>query len=353
MVMLRSDHPASASASSAAAALSDADLDAAIARLAAGELRVLSRAVSLIENGEARGLALLERIYAIAPHPWVIGITGVGGAGKSTLVPLIAERFADLGEKVAILAVDPSSPITGGAVLGDRIRSMRAPHPGIYFRSIASRGGAGGLATCIADVVRLMSAAGRGIVLVETVGAGQSEVAIREVAHAIVVVTAPGLGDEVQAMKAGILEIGSVLVVNKADQPGAEEAANTLQHVMALAPAAGHMSAGINEPDGAFGLRWFPPVLKTSALGGAGAGVDALIACLRQHRVFLGRSGEYGRLNLARDRARMDQRLRALVLEKVMGRAQGNGLWQSVDARLRSGKTDPMRAAREIADALV
>ena len=353
MVMLRSDHPASASASSAAAALSDADLDAAIARLAAGELRVLSRAVSLIENGEARGLALLERIYAIAPHPWVIGITGVGGAGKSTLVPLIAERFADLGEKVAILAVDPSSPITGGAVLGDRIRSMRAPHPGIYFRSIASRGGAGGLATCIADVVRLMSAAGRGIVLVETVGAGQSEVAIREVAHAIVVVTAPGLGDEVQAMKAGILEIGSVLVVNKADQPGAEEAANTLQQVMALAPAAGHMSAGINEPDGAFGLRWFPPVLKTSALGGADAGVDALIACLRQHRVFLGRSGEYGRLNLARDRARMDQRLRALVLEKVMGRAQGNGLWQSVDARLRSGKTDPMRAAREIADALV
>lgn len=348
---LGSDHSANATAAIAAAGLSDADLDAAIARLAAGELRVLSRAVSLIENGEARGMALLERIYAVAPHPWVIGITGVGGAGKSTLVPLIAEHFANLGEKVAILAVDPSSPITGGAVLGDRIRSMRTPHAGIYFRSIASRGGSGGLATCIADVVRLMSAAGRGIVLVETVGAGQSEVAIREVAHAIVVVTAPGLGDEVQAMKAGILEIGSVLVVNKADQPGAEEAANTLQHVMALAPGAGHMREGINEPDGGFGLRWFPPVLKTSALGGAG--VDALIDCLRQHRVFLDRSGEYGRLNLARDRARMDQRLRALVLEKVMRRACGNGLWQSVDARLQSGETDPMRAAREMVDVLV
>ena len=351
MVTTRSGRSASAAAEGVASAPGAADLDAAIARLAAGELRVLSRAVSLIENGEARGMALLERIYAIAPHPWVIGITGVGGAGKSTLVPRIAEHFADLGEKVAILAVDPSSPITGGAVLGDRIRSMRAPHPGIYFRSIASRGGAGGLATCIADLVRLMSAAGRGIVLVETVGAGQSEVAIREVAHAIVVVTAPGLGDEVQAMKAGILEIGSVLVVNKADQPGAEEAANTLQHVMALAPGAGHLKEGMNEPDGGFGLRWFPPVLKTSALDGAG--VDALVACLRQHRVFLHRSGEYGRLNLARDSARMDQRLRALVLERLMRRAHDNGLWQSVDARLQSGETDPMRAAREIADALV
>ena len=351
MVTVHSNRPASTSTSSTAAMLTDADLDDAIARLAAGELRVLSRAVSLIENGEPRGMALLERIYAIAPHPWVIGITGVGGAGKSTLVPLIAEHFANLGEKVAILAVDPSSPITGGAVLGDRIRSMRAPHAGIYFRSIASRGGTGGLSTSIADVVRLMSAAGRSIVLVETVGAGQSEVAIREVAHATVVVTAPGLGDEVQAMKAGILEIRSVLVVNKADQPGAEEAANTLQHVMALAPGAGHMTEGINEPDGAFGLRWFPPVLKTAALGGAG--VDELISCLQQHRAFLKRSGEYGRLNLARDRARMDERLRALVLERVMLRVQGTGLWQSVEARLQSGETDPMRAAREMVDALV
>ena len=331
--------------------LSEQELDDVMARLAAGELRVLSRAISLIENGEARGMALLERVYARAAHPWVIGFTGVGGAGKSTLVPLVAQHFADQGAKVAILAVDPSSPITGGAVLGDRIRSMRAPHAGVYFRSLASRGGSGGLSTCVADVVRLMSAAGRSIVLVETVGAGQSEVAIRDVAHATVVVTAPGLGDEVQAMKAGILEIGTVLVVNKADQPGAEEAANTLQHVMALAPGAGHLHEGINEADDQCGLRWFPPVVRTAAL--QGQGVAGLIERLVEHRRYLERSGEYLRRNRARNRARMDERLRSLVLERVMARARNSGLWQTVEQRLESGDTDPMRAAREIVEAVI
>ena len=315
-------------------------------RIAAGEPRVLSRAVSLVENGEARGLALLELVYARAPHPWVIGFTGVGGAGKSTLVPLVAEHFADRGEKVAILAVDPSSPITGGAVLGDRIRSLRAPHESIYFRSLASRGGIGGLSACIADIVRLMSAAGRRIVLVETVGAGQSEVAIRDVAHATVVLTAPGLGDEVQAMKAGILEIGSVLVVNKADRPGADEAANTLQHVMALAPGVGHMNEGLNEDP----LGWFPPVVKTSAL--TGEGVTALIGRLLEHRQYLERSGGYVQRNLARDRARMEERLRALLLERAMERARRTELWNSVTQRLQDGQTDPMRAAREISEAV-
>ena len=326
-------------------------LEDVMARLAAGDARTLSRAVSLVENGEARGMALLEAVYARAPHPWVIGFTGVGGAGKSTLAPLVAKHFAEHGARVAILAVDPSSPITGGAVLGDRIRSMRAPHDGVTFRSFASRGGIGGLSTCIADVVRLMSAAGRGIVLVETVGAGQSEVAIRDIAHATVVVTAPGLGDEVQAMKAGILEIGSVLVVNKSDRPGADEAANTLQHVMALAPGAGHMTEGINEPDGHFGLRWYPPVVKTSATNGEG--IETLIARLREHRQYLERSGDYTRRNLARDCARMDERLRALVLERVMARARDTWLWQTVERRLQAGETDPMRAAREIVDEVI
>lgn len=329
-------------------ALDAKQLDDAMTRLAAGDTRVLSRAVTLIENASPRGLDLLERIYATAPHPWVIGFTGVGGAGKSTLVPRVAEHFADRGEKVAILAVDPSSPITGGAVLGDRIRSLRAPHDGVYFRSLASRGGIGGLSTCIADVVRLMSAAGRRIVLIETVGAGQSEVAIRDVAHATVVVTAPGLGDEVQAMKAGILEIGSVLVVNKADRPGADEAVNTLQHVMALAPGAGHLREGVNALEGGK-EAWFPPVVKTNALDGAG--VDELIARLEAHRAFLERGGGYAERNLARDRSRMEERLRALLLERALARAQGNGLWASLDERLRKAETDPMRAAREIADA--
>lgn len=325
-------------------------MDDVLARLASGDVRVLSRAVTLVENDEARGMALLEHVYASAPHPWVIGFTGVGGAGKSTLVPRVAEHFADRGEFVAILAVDPSSPITGGALLGDRVRSMRAQHERIFFRSLASRGGTGGLATCIADVVRLMSAAGRRIVLVETVGAGQSEVAIRDVAHTTVVVSAPGLGDDVQAMKAGILEVGAVLAVNKSDRPGADEAANTLQQVMALAPGAGHKVEGINEPDEHHGLRWYPPVVKTSAL--SGDGLDVLIARLLEHRQFLDRSGEYARRNLARDRARMEVRLRALLLERVLARARETGVWHSVEHRLQTGETDPMRAAREIVQAV-
>jgi LAO/AO transport system kinase len=299
-------------------------------------------------------MELLERVYAHAPHPWVIGFTGVGGAGKSTLVPLVAEHFADRGEQVAILAVDPSSPITGGALLGDRIRSMRAQHDRIFFRSLASRGGTGGLSTCVADVVRLMSAAGRAIVLVETVGAGQSEVAIRDVAHATVVVSAPGLGDDIQAMKAGILEVATVLVVNKADRPGADEAVNSLQHAMTLATGAGHMVEGINEPDttsahGPHGLRWFAPVIKTSAIDGTG--LDALIARLLEHRQFLERSGEYAQRNLVRDRVRMEERLRALLLERAIARAHETGLWRSVEQRLQSRQTDPLRAAREIVEA--
>ncbi len=327
-------------------------IDDVMERLAAGEARVLSRAVTLIENGEPRGTMLLEQVYARAPHPWVIGFTGVGGAGKSTLVPLVAEHFAERGEQVAILAVDPTSPVTGGALLGDRIRSMRPQHESVFFRSLASRGGTGGLSTCIADVVRLMSAAGRTIVLVETVGAGQSEVAIRDVAHATVVVLAPGLGDDVQAMKAGILEVGSVLVVNKADRPGADETANTLQQAMTLATGAGHLTEGINEPDAASGrgLRWFAPVIQTCAINASG--LDALIGRLLEHRQFLERSGEYARRNLERDRARMEERLRALLLERAMALARQTGLWHSVEQRLQSGETDPLRAAREILQAV-
>jgi LAO/AO transport system kinase len=325
-------------------------LDEAMARITSGNPRALSRAVTLVENGEPLGVALLERIYANALHPWVIGFTGVGGAGKSTLVPLVAEHFANAGEQVAILAVDPSSPITGGAVLGDRIRSTRPQHERVFFRSLASRGATGGLATCITDVVRLMSAAGRGVVLIETVGAGQSEVAIRDAAHTTVVVTAPGLGDEVQAMKAGIIEIASVLVVNKADRPGADEAATTLQHVIALAPGTMRLKEGLNETEGPRPLNWFPPVLKTSAL--TGEGVDALIACLTEHRRFLELSGEYVRRNLARDWVRMEERLRALLLERALARASVTGLWRSVEGRLASGETDPLRAAHEILDVM-
>ncbi|MGE0314441.1 MAG: methylmalonyl Co-A mutase-associated GTPase MeaB [Lautropia sp.] len=326
-------------------------LDDVMRRLESGEARVLSRAVSLIENADPRAVSLLERVYATAPHPWVIGITGVGGAGKSTLLPRLAEHFASGGERVAILAVDPSSPITGGAVLGDRIRSVRAQSDHVYFRSLASRGAAGGVSSTISDVARLMSAGGRRIVLIETVGAGQSEVAIRDTAHVTVVVTAPGLGDEVQAMKAGILEIGDILVVNKADLPGAEAAANTLQYVMATAPGAGHLIEGINEARAGRPLCWYPPVLRTSAI--EGDGVVSLVGRLNEHRAFLERSGQWEARNLARDRARLLDRLERLVLETVMARVRDGGLLEAAQARLKAAQTDPMQAARDIAAAVL
>lgn len=322
-----------------------------MARILAGDIRTLSRAATLIENGDPAGGALLERIYAHAPTPWVIGFTGVGGAGKSTLVPRVAQHFAQQGEPVAILAVDPSSPLSGGAVLGDRIRAAHDAHHRIFFRSIASRGAAGGLATCVSDVIRLMSAAGRRIVLVETVGTGQAEVAIGDTAHTVVLVTAPGLGDEIQAMKAGVMEIGSVLVVNKADREGADDALILLQQAVGIGPQGGHarmLHEGYNMPADGHPGQWLPPVLKTVAA--SGEGVDRLLDRLLEHRRYLDASGEFARRNKARDRARMRAQLRTLLLERVLAAAGRDGSLDDLHRRLAAGETDPIRVAHALAN---
>jgi LAO/AO transport system kinase len=206
-----------------------------IADMQSGKIRALSRAISWVESQTPESSELLEKVYACAKAPWVIGITGVGGSGKSSLVPHIAKYFANQGHRVAVLAVDPSSPITGGALLGDRIRDNGGQqHPNIFFRSVASRGGQGGLATCVSDLTRVVSTAGFDVVLIETVGAGQSELAILNVAHTIMLIHAPGLGDDIQAQKAGVMEIADVLVVNKADKPGAQDAVLMLQQALLL-----------------------------------------------------------------------------------------------------------------------
>jgi LAO/AO transport system kinase len=319
--------------------------------LRAGRPRALSRAISWVENAAPQARPLLEEVYAHAPHPWVVGITGVGGAGKSSLVPHVARRLAEDGTRVAVLAVDPSSPITGGALLGDRIRDANGEqHPRVFFRSVATRGGQGGLATCVADLVRVAAAAGHGIVLVETVGAGQSELGILQVAHTILLVNAPGLGDDVQAQKAGVMEVADVLAMNKSDRPGAEDAMAALRQALRLSEREAHMREGANElADGS--LHWHPPVLPTVAL--TGQGVDELCARLREHHDVLQRRGEFAELNRVHDLRRMHSYFLEVVQQRLRERIASMSLAERLESGLAGGGGDPLAAARQLADAVL
>lgn len=217
-------------------------------RFLAGDRRALARSITWVENGAPEAARLIRHLYPHTGRAHVIGITGPPGAGKSTLTDRLAVYFRGRGKTVAIVAVDPSSPFSGGAILGDRIRMQRSlSDPGIFMRSLASRGHLGGVSTATSDVVTLMDAFGFDVVLVETVGAGQSEVEIMGLAHTTVVVMVPGLGDDIQAIKAGILEIGDVFAVNKADREGADKTVTEIEMMLDL----GHMgNPGINRwPD--------------------------------------------------------------------------------------------------------
>lgn len=327
------------------------EADRVFADLREGHPRALSRAISWVENAAPQAGALLEQVYAQAPHSWVIGITGVGGAGKSSLVPHLARRLAEGGVRVAVLAVDPSSPITGGALLGDRIRDANGEqHARVFFRSVATRGGQGGLATCVADLVRVAAAAGHEVVLVETVGAGQSELGILQVAHTILLVSAPGLGDDVQAQKAGVMEVADVLAMNKADRPGAEDAMAALRQALRLSEREAHMQPGANElADGA--LHWHPPVLPTVAL--TGLGVDELCARLREHRELLQRRGDFAELHRVHDLRRMHSYFLEVVQQRLRERIASMDLTERLESELAGGNGNPLAAARQLADAVL
>ena len=321
------------------------------ADLRLGKPRALSRAISWVENEAPQGQTLLETVYAHAPHPWVIGITGVGGAGKSSLVPHLARAFASGGARVAVLAVDPSSPLTGGALLGDRIRDVSGEADRrIYFRSVASRGGQGGLATCVGDLVRVAGAAGFDIVLIETVGAGQSELAILNVAHSVLLVNAPGLGDDIQAQKAGVMEIADIMVVNKADRPGAEDTAESLRQALLLSEAHAHHVEGVNAlADGT--VCWHPPVLLTTAL--KGAGIEPLVSRLREHFEYLRSQGHLAQLNRTHDLRRMQSWFREVIDRRLQTRIEALGLLPRLEAALANGTADPLGTARALADAVL
>lgn len=315
--------------------------------LLAGDRRALARLITLVENNPSAPHTA-EALAAIYPHTGrahLIGVTGAPGTGKSSLVNQMALALRAQGRTVGIVAVDPSSPFTGGAILGDRIR-MRdlAGDGGVFIRSMASRGNLGGLARATADVIRLLDAAGFAVILIETVGAGQAEVDIARHAHTVIVTEAPGLGDEVQALKAGILEIADVIVVNKSDDPRADNVARALRAALELGNRTprqvshhGRLMTVAMPPEEESGdgsQRWQVPIVQTNAL--SGEGVAELLAAVEAHRAYLGESGELARRERLRVLAELDRllcdALTARLLSRV-DRAQVEALVARVAAR--------------------
>lgn len=292
-----------------------------------GDRLALARLLTKVENDSPDGRATLIELFPHTGKAHLIGVTGAPGTGKSSLVNQLALHYRKAEDKrVAIVAVDPSSPFTGGAVLGDRVR-MRdlSGDPNVFIRSMASRGSLGGLAQATANVVQVFDAAGFDIVIVETVGAGQSEVDIARLAHTTLVVEAPGLGDDIQAIKAGILEIADILVVNKADRPGVENTEKSLKSMLELAhPTARvfkhhgtYMSVSMPEPNQNANL-WIPPIQKTVST--EGKGIPELVAAIARHVEHLRSSGDW----TLRERTRLEVELEALIRDSLMTRFHEN-----------------------------
>ena len=290
-----------------------------------GNRLALARLLTQVENDSPGGRDALAELFPHTGKAHLIGVTGAPGTGKSSLVNQLAlgyRRKAD--KKVAIVAVDPSSPFTGGAVLGDRVR-MRdlSGDEGVFIRSMASRGSLGGIAQKTASVVQVFDAAGYEIIIIETVGAGQSEVDVARLAHTTVVVEAPGLGDEIQAIKAGILEIADVLVINKADRPGVENTERALRSTLELAHPTKRLfrhhgkTMTLDSPTTDSDI-WIPSIVKTVAT--EGKGIDELIESIAKHEAHQHRSGN----RAARDRARLESELETLLQEALMDRFREN-----------------------------
>ncbi len=335
----------------------------------AGDRRAISRLLTLVENDTPEGQAALEALFPHTGRAHLVGMTGAPGTGKSSLVNRLA-RYLRAGndgpkQRVAIVAVDPTSPFTGGAILGDRIRMRElAGDPGVFIRSMASRGALGGLARTTAGLVQVFDAAGFDIIFVETVGAGQTEVEVARLAHTTVVVDAPGLGDDIQAIKAGLLEVADILVVNKYDRPGAEQTVRALRSMLRLAHPAprlfretGLSGAPRSEveggqiPDsanaGAEYPVWVPPVIQTIAT--EGEGVSELAEQIARHQRFLEETDQLQQRVRVRLQAELDTRLQeALVArwrETITAEAYG-----AVLERLLARQISPAQAVAALLD---
>ncbi len=297
-------------------------------RLLGGEKRAAARLISHMEDSTPVGAAALRLLWPHTGRAWLVGITGPPGAGKSTLVEGLAQQLNDRGSKVAILAVDPSSPFTGGALLGDRLRMTRAAGSGTFIRSMSTRGHLGGLAVATRNAARVLDAMGCDIILIETVGAGQAEVEVVEVAHTVLVVMVPGLGDEIQALKAGILEIADIFVINKADRPGVERLERELKQLLELADDPRHG-------------EWTPPILPTVAI--TGQGLPETRDSILEHRVRMRESGDLDRREKEHLRNELLGMARQRLLLGLLHRLD-EGTLEGLTASVQQRELDPLTA---------
>lgn len=307
-----------------------------VERLLQGDRRALARMVTLIENEVPAARRYLAELHQHAGRAQIVGVTGAPGAGKSTLVTHLVRELRRRDCKVGVVAVDPSSPFTGGAILGDRIRMMElSGDPNVFIRSMANRGNLGGLAASTRDVVRAMDAAGYDPILVETVGTGQAEVEVMRTVQTVMVVVAPGMGDDIQAIKAGIMEIADIFVVSKSDKPGANQTAAELAMLLSLDPM-----RRSHEPS-----RWRIPIVRTSAINNEG--IEQLADTLRKHRDYLIESG------MLTERAARQVRgeVEALILHAVINALQAKtseAEWQQLVEEITSRERDPYSVASEL-----
>lgn len=302
-----------------------------IARARGGDKRATARLLSIVENDEPAAAGILRDLYPKTGAARVVGVTGPPGGGKSTLVNRLAGAYREESGRVAVVAVDPSSPFSGGALLGDRIRMQeRFLDEGLFIRSMASRGHSGGLARTTARVVNVLDALGYGVVLVETVGVGQEEVEVVRVVDTVCLVTVPGLGDDIQAIKAGVLEIADVLVVNKADRPGADETARDLAQMLTM---------------GKLRTTWKPPIVRTVAA--TGDGVSELVSAIERHRAWAAESGERERRRRAAARSEVEDLLREALVKQLRDRLGEDRVERAV-ARVADRAVDPYAAVEEL-----
>jgi LAO/AO transport system kinase len=303
-------------------------------RLLAGETAAGARAIRWLDDRDPRGAQVLAEIYPHTGRAQVVGVTGPPGAGKSTLTDMLVAEWRRLGRRVAVIAVDPSSPFTGGAILGDRVRMGRhALDPGVFIRSLGTRGQAGGLSRSTQDAALVFDAMGFDIVIVETVGVGQDEIDVVNLAHTTVIVAVPGLGDEIQAVKAGLMEAGEVFVVNKADRDGFDATWRQMDLMLHLRAQA--------LPD----LRWDVPLLRAAAAKGEGA--EEIVSAIEAHRLFLEREGEFVRRHGARAR---DQVL--ILVRDALAAIAFDLAEEAVLRQVEARTLDPYRAAEQIVSTL-
>ncbi|MFE4412841.1 methylmalonyl Co-A mutase-associated GTPase MeaB [Streptomyces sp. NPDC056821] len=309
------------------------DVSSLVAQAREGRPRAVARLISLVEGASPQLREVMRTLAPLTGNAYVVGLTGSPGVGKSTSTSALVTAYRKQDKRVGVLAVDPSSPFSGGALLGDRVRmSEHASDPGVYIRSMATRGHLGGLAWAAPQAIRVLDAAGCDVILVETVGVGQSEVEIASQADTSVVLLAPGMGDGIQAAKAGILEIGDVYVVNKADRDGADATARELNHMLGLGESRGPGD-------------WRPPIVKTVAA--RSEGVDEVVEALEKHRAWMEERGVLAERRRARA-AHEVETIAVTALRERIGDLHGDRRLSALAERITAGELDPYQAADEL-----